>query len=131
MQDTQSSRQSAVTFLILPLPPAWPYISPPVNWIQLRHRLGRVKAAAEGRGLWSEQLLATQDLTEACMRVEVPYLGGADCQVPATEGAVTCLLPGSTSHDQESAELAMEGREVSKKGSFRPRVTGPCQALKE
>lgn len=38
----------------LPLPPCLVHISPPVNWIQLRHRLGRVKAAAEGWGLWSE-----------------------------------------------------------------------------
>ena len=35
MQDTQSSRQSAVPFLILPLPHAWPFISPSVNHIQL------------------------------------------------------------------------------------------------
>lgn len=40
VQDTQSSTQSAVPFLILPLPPAWPFISPSVNRIQLRHRLG-------------------------------------------------------------------------------------------
>lgn len=84
---TPSVASAHATSLVLSLPicewgPAW---TP----------AGLNKAGAEARPLWPELLSALQGLAEACVRVEVPFPGGAACQVPATKGAVghsACFL---------------------------------------